>query len=124
MYVTLGSCSVVQRVYPFPGLASKGIEMIIDSLELPMRPDPIYSVTVRMPLGLLREGAKMTTTLLDDFHVRAHFSPASTAWNLEVATSDGLAAASMAAAMEPMPLPEVEMEAVARVLRTRVAVKA
>jgi hypothetical protein len=125
MYMTLGSCSVVQRVYPFPGFGSKGIEMVIDSLELPMRPDPFYSLTVRMPLGMLGEGgAEMTKRLLEDFKVRATFHPASSsAWNLEVATSDGLVAASLGAAAEPMPLPELEYEKEVQPVRTRVAVK-
>lgn len=101
-YVVVGRCTVQSRAYPLPGLVDQKVEMIVESLELPMMQAPIRSVVITTPLINLPEATQAVRNFLDTFRVRASLHRGGNAWGLELVQSDGL----VAAVMEPPPLPE------------------
>jgi len=94
-HIIRGRCTVAQRAYPLAGVPGAGLELVIDELELPVCPEPIFSVWVHAPLTAVAETSSAVKGLLDKFGVRASFRPSPEAWNLEVAQSDGLVAAGL-----------------------------
>jgi hypothetical protein len=94
-FTVLGRCNVSSRAFPLPGLASAGIELVIDACELPTCVEPVYSVSAVAPISLLGNAVEALKTLLDKYRVQIALCPSSTTWNLDLVLSDGLAAASM-----------------------------
>ncbi|CAE7335860.1 unnamed protein product [Symbiodinium natans] len=93
----LGRCSVSQKAFPLPGLlpAYGKADLVVETLELQMRADPVYSVSICCKVGALAEVLDISRNLFDNFRVRAvlHHNPI--AWDLEVVQSDGLAYAAI-----------------------------
>jgi len=102
-FVVVGRCTVQQRAYPMPGLARNSVELILDSLDLPMCIDPICSASLRVPLPLLAEASEAARRFFDTFRVRAAMHHSSAVWNLEMVQSNGIAAASMEATLMEEP---------------------
>jgi len=108
-FAGLGRCSVYQKAYSLPGLApSLGVEMVVEALELQMRPDPIYSISISCTVGILAEVLEAARHFLDSFHIRAALHRNPNAWDVEVVQSDGLALASME--MPPLPRDKVSKD--------------
>jgi len=98
-FVVNGRCTVQQRSYPMPGMASEGVELILDSLDLPMSVDPICSASLRVPLPLLAEASDAIQRFFSTFKVRAGMHHSSAVWNLEMVQTNGIAAAQMEASL-------------------------
>lgn len=105
IFTGLGRCSITQRAYPLPGvpLAWGGAELVIESLELPMRSEVICSVVVICRLGVLSDVLETTRALFNTFKVRAVLHRNPTAWNVEVVQSNGLNAAMLQSQSPPLP---------------------
>eukprot|EP00439_Symbiodinium_sp_Y106_P066735 s1069_g10.t3 len=102
-YSGLGRCSVSQKAFPLPGLlpAYGKADLVIESLELQMRTDPVYSVSICCKVGALAEVLDISRNLFSNFRVRAVLHRNPVAWDLEVVQSDGLAYAAIQSQQPP-----------------------
>jgi len=105
-YLVLGRCTVAQRAFPMPGLTKYGIELVVDACELPLKSDPVYSISAEVPLSLAANAAECIRLLFETMRVRAALQRNSRLWSLELVLTDGLAALTM----EMPPLVEEEDE--------------
>eukprot|EP00929_Paragymnodinium_shiwhaense_P107999 TRINITY_DN74331_c0_g1_i1.p1 TRINITY_DN74331_c0_g1~~TRINITY_DN74331_c0_g1_i1.p1 ORF type:complete len:623 (-),score=139.54 TRINITY_DN74331_c0_g1_i1:411-2279(-) len=92
-YWLCGRCSLRRRAYPLR--PASGVELVIESLELPMRSDPYVSVVVKTPRLELADTVEAVEGLFDKYRVRALAVKIYPAWNLEIVQSEGLSAANL-----------------------------
>ncbi|CAE7200464.1 unnamed protein product, partial [Symbiodinium sp. CCMP2456] len=76
-------------------------DLVIESLELQMRTDPVYSVSICCQVGALAEVLDISRNLFSNFRVRAVLHRNPVAWDLEVVQSDGLAYAAIQSQQPP-----------------------
>lgn len=98
-FVLIGRCSVIQKAFPLPGFGTDpkvgGKQLILEAIELPMQPEPIYSACCSCTLLTLQEDLEAVSKLLEGFHAKAALWRAPKTWNLELVKTEGLSAAAL-----------------------------